>query len=378
LLALSVRNDSSHHAISSHRRASDREPPTEQTHSNTSRCDASHVAIERHPQGDSAESVAHNSSSGIGRRPEAASNQHARRSCRRTTVMLATVAGSSPFSSGASITVGPDGRFGIAGQPPGRYALNARVGSGATALSALAVIDTYGNDVASAQLVLRPALTLPGRLTATATGGAKPPALAGLRLQLAGLSAAHRTGIVPQVSPATVDGTFTISGVMPGRYTFGGAPFFGASGDSVTWGLASVFIDGADVTDRAFDISAETPPKEVVATITDQWQEISGRVTNAAGASVSDYTMLAFPVDEAYWLHNSRRIVTAQPAGDGRYQLGGPGPALLPAGEYYLATVTDVSKDEQYDPAFLKALVPTAIKVTLGAGERKTQDVRVQ
>ena len=137
-------------------------------------------------------------------------------------------------------------------------------------------------------------------------------------------------------------------------------------------------IDGIDVTDRALDIAAETPPKEIVATLTNEWQEIAGRVTNGEGAGVSDYTMLAFPVDDAYWLHNSRRIVTTLPAGDGRYQLGGPGPALLPAGEYYLAAVTDVSKDEQYDPAFLKALIPGAIKITLGAGERKTQDVRVQ
>lgn len=295
----------------------------------------------------------------------------------RTTVMLQTVAGSSPLSSGASITVGPDGRFGIAGQPPGRYALNARAGAGPTALSALTVVDTFGNDVVSAQLVLRPALTLAGRLLAV-SGATQPPSLAGLRLQLAGLSAAARSGLVPQVSPAGVDGTFTISNVMPGRYTFGGTPFFGASGDSVTWGLASVAIDGTDVTDRAFDISAETPPKEIVATLTNQWQEIAGRVTNAEGAGVSDYTMLVFPVDDAFWLHNSRRVVTTQPAGDGRYQLGGPGPALLPAGEYYLAAVTDVSKDEQYDPAFLKALIPAAIKITLGAGQKATQDIRVQ
>lgn len=296
----------------------------------------------------------------------------------RTTVMFTTVAGSSPLASGASITVGPDGRFGFGGQPPGRYALNARVGAGPTALAALAVVDTFGNDVVNAQLVLRPPVTLSGRLAASAAGTITPPPFAGLRLPFAGLSAATRSGFVPQVSAAAADGTFTISGVMPGRYTFGGAPFFGASDNSVTWGLASVTVDGTDVTDRAFDISAETPPKEIVATITNQWQDIAGRVTNADNAGVSDYTMLVFPVDEAYWLHNSRRIITAQPGADGRYQLGGPGPALLPAGEYYLAAVTDVSKDEQYDPAFLKALIPAAIKITLGAGERKTQDVRVQ
>jgi len=296
----------------------------------------------------------------------------------RTAVMLQTVAGSSALQSGSSVTAGPDGRFGIAGQPPGRYALSARAVGTSVELSALAIVETFGNDVGTAQLVLRPPMTVAGRIAATVAGTTKPPALAGVRLQLTGLTAAQRTGIVPQVAAAAADGTFRITGVMPGRYTFGGAPFFGASGDSVSWGLATVLIDGADVTDRAFDIAAETPPTEIVATLTNEWQEIAGRVTNADGAGVSDYTMLAFPVDEAYWLHNSRRIVTTQPAGDGRYQLGGPGPALLPAGEYYLAAVTDVSKDEQYDPAFLKALIPAAIKISLGVGERKAQDVRVQ
>lgn len=296
----------------------------------------------------------------------------------RTTVLFTTVAGSSTLSSGASVTAGPDGRFGLSGQPPGRYALHARAGAGETSLAALTVVDVHGNDVVHAQLILRPPVNLSGRLSAVATGTTKPPSLAGLRLPFVGLSAVTRTGFVPQVSAAAADGTFTIGGVMPGQYTFGGAPFFGASKDSVTWGLATVTVDGTDVTDRAFDVSAETPPKEIVATFTDQWQEIAGRVTNAAGAGVSDYTMLVFPVDEGYWLHNSRRIVATPPGADGRYQLGGPGPALLPAGEYYLAAVTDVSKDEQYDPAFLKGLIPAAIRITLGAGERKTQDVRVQ
>ena len=70
--------------------------------------------------------------------------------------------------------------------------------------------------------------------------------------------------------------------------------------------------------------------------------------------------------------------MTAQPGTDGRYRLGGPGPAILPAGEYYLAAVTDVSKDEQYDPAFLKSLVAASIRITLAPGQKATQDIRVQ
>lgn len=290
-------------------------------------------------------------------------------------VLMTTAAGSSPTSSGVAVRAGADGRFSIPPQAPGTYVLTAST-FGAQPLVSVATVEANGVDVTGVQLVLQNPMTLAGRLVTTTS--TRSPSLSGHRFQLSALSAALRGAGGSQVSPSSATGQFQVTNLMPGRFVFTGAPFFGASGDSVAWGLASVVIDGTDVTDRAFDVSAEAPPKEIVASLTNEWQEITGRVTNADGAGVSDYTMLAFPVDEAYWLHNSRRIVTTQPAGDGRYQLGGPGPGLLPAGEYYLAAVTDVSKDEQFDPAFLKALIPSAIKITLGVGERKAQDVRVQ
>jgi hypothetical protein len=40
--------------------------------------------------------------------------------------------------------------------------------------------------------------------------------------------------------------------------------------------------------------------------------------------------------------------------------------------------VTDISKDEQYDPAFLQTITPAAIKITLAPGGRQTQDLRVR
>jgi len=296
-----------------------------------------------------------------------------------TMVTLTGAPGMSVLSSGATSRITPDGRFSLPNQVPNTYQVLARA-QGPSPLLGMALVEVTGvSDVSGLQLVLAPPLSVAGRIVAGgAVPAARPSSLANQRLQFTPVLTSMTGLVAPTTAPSDASGQFTVNGVFPGRYMVTGAPFFGASGDSVTWGLASVRIDGADVTDRAFDVSAETPPKEIVATLTDQWQEIAGRVTNTDGAGVSDYTMLVFPVDEAYWLHNSRRIVTTQPAGDGRYQLGGPGPALLPAGEYYLAAVTDVSKDEQNDPAFLKALIPAAIRITLGTGDRKTQDVRVQ
>ena len=291
----------------------------------------------------------------------------------QVSVTVETAAGSSPVSFGFGARVGPDGQFATTQPvPPGTYNVLAR-GNGPQAPFAVVTIEAAGTDISGLQLILQPPMQINGRIVTA--GAARPPSLAGHRLQFTALS---QRGRPPQVSPSTTTGEFAISGLLPGQYLFSGAPFFGASADSVTWGIGSISVDGRDVTDRAIDIQAGALPKDLIVTFTDLWQEVSGRLTNAQGAGVSDYTMLIFPTDETYWLYNSRRHVTAQPDTDGRYRLGGPGPALLPAGEYYLAAVTDVSKDEQYDAAFLKSIVPASLKITLTPGQKVTQDVRVQ
>lgn len=288
-------------------------------------------------------------------------------------VTIGTVIGSSPMSNAMTARPGPDGLFTFPqGLPPASYTVLAQASQ--QALFAAATVEATGTDIAL-QLVLQPPLQVTGRIVATGTG--RPPPVAGHRLQFSALSAGPRA-LPPSVSPATASGEFTITRLLPGRYMFSGTPFFGASTESVSWGIGSITVDGRDATDRGIDIQPGALPREVVVTFTDQWQEVTGRLTNSQGAGVTDYTMLIFPVDESYWIYNSRRHATAQPASDGRFKLGGPGPALLPAGEYYLAAVTDVSKDEQYDPAFLKSLIPSSLKITLSSGQKLTQNVRVQ
>jgi hypothetical protein len=57
---------------------------------------------------------------------------------------------------------------------------------------------------------------------------------------------------------------------------------------------------------------------------------------------------------------------------DGRFTITG-----LPAGEYYIAALTDLNASEMYEPSFLASIVPAAITVTLGDGEKKVQDLKL-
>ena len=58
-----------------------------------------------------------------------------------------------------------------------------------------------------------------------------------------------------------------------------------------------------------------------------------------------------FPANKAYWVPQSRRILSTRPGSDGHFKFPN-----LPAGDYLIAAVTDVEQGEWYDPAFLAQL----------------------
>jgi hypothetical protein len=234
-------------------------------------------------------------------------------------------------------------------------------------------VELAGNDVSGLQLTMRPALSLTGRIVFD--GSAPAPSPVGRSVPLQALTPGLPS---PLQMATTAAGAFTLLNVMPGRYKIGGPMFFGATSDSVTWALQSVAIDGVDVTDMPFEIKGDAPPKEIVVTYGDRWQELSGRLQQSSGAAAPGYTVIVFPADKAYWIAGSRRILTARPGTDGRFTFGGPGPNTLPPGAYLLAAVTDLDRDEQFDLVLLQSLVAVGVPITLQPGQRKTQDLAIR
>ena len=49
----------------------------------------------------------------------------------------------------------------------------------------------------------------------------------------------------------------------------------------------------------------------------------------------------------------------------------------LPPGDYLIAALSDFEPDDLLDPAFFEQLTPNAIRVTLGDGEQKIQNLRI-
>jgi protocatechuate 3,4-dioxygenase beta subunit len=297
------------------------------------------------------------------------------------------------------------GRFFFANVPPGDYRISARASSAPppparpmpaelqariamAAAQQQRLFDLWGHadvvltgqDLLTAAITLGPASMITGRLAFAATSLAPPADLTSVRLQFiatAALAAAMTgAGSGSAAHNGTVDpsGAFRVAGLPPDRYTVAATWPGMRTGDGTTgWWLTTVQVDGRDLGDRPIDV----PPNENVANVTlgfrDRIGVIEGALTDAQGRAAPGYYVHAFPVERESWTTTSRRNVPPVQSGtDGRYRLVG-----LLSGEYYLAVVTEMKPDEAMDPTLLDAIVTSAVRVRIGEGETRRQDLKI-
>jgi carboxypeptidase family protein len=274
-----------------------------------------------------------------------------------------------------------DGVFEFTSVTPGKYTVMARVIPRSQAgvppaseqqLFATTSVDVTGTDIAGLALVLRPALRVRGRL---AFEGAAPPAAQTLstfqlRLMPAGLTSASnaQANTVPGVTAgitgtAAPDGTFLIDGVIPGSYRL-------AFRDLLGWRVSSAKLGDLDVVDTPFDVSADVVGIDV--TLTNRHSRLSGRLAHEDGSSAPRYFVVAFSADPSFWFSQSRRVRSVRPGTDGEFRFDD-----LPAGEYYLAALTDADSDDWQTEAFMTQVIPSAVRLKLADGEQKVQNLRI-
>jgi hypothetical protein len=277
---------------------------------------------------------------------------------------------------------GGDGRYEFSGVPPVPHvavARAARLGGAATAAGAAAAgrgrgagapltlyaienLAVTGGEI-NVTLRLQPGVPVSGRV-AVENGPAAAPPISGVPLGLVAMSGAPGLG-VPSVRSGA-DGTFSFEGVPPGRYRLERSTIAGVELKSAMW-------RGVDVLDAGLDVRPGESVTDLVVTLVSRPTELTGRLETAAGAAAPDYYIVAFAADRQFWAPQSRRIRQTRPASDGNFSIRG-----LPAGDYLLAALTDVERDEWFDPAFLAQLVPAAVRVTLSDGAATTQNLRIR
>jgi hypothetical protein len=282
----------------------------------------------------------------------------------------------------AAMSVGrrdAEGRFAYQGVTPGSYTVIARAapvsaggaaapagrGRGAVApLTFYATTDLTidGRDV-DVSLELREGMVVRGRVVFddAAVAPSDPD------VSVALLPFAQGPALsVPSVR-ADASGAFAIRGVPPGRYRLE----FAAPLDA--WAPVSATTQGRDVLDSLLEVRAGEDVADVVLTFSNRVSELAGRLQSALGQPAPNYYIIAFSTDRSYWLPRSRRVKSMRPAADGGFLVRG-----LPAGEYYVAALTDVEPGQWYDAAFLAQLVDSAAKVTIREGARTVQDLRIR
>ena len=307
-----------------------------------------------------------------------------------------------------STTTGADGTFTLTSVKPGRYTLSARATirppneAGGTAQNnpmgeALAMlglgggthwaseeITVAGTDITDLTLILKPTLTITGKVVIEASTLKAPEDMSSVRLAVNSVTTEPTSAVTTLMqsmfggSSVTVasDGTFLAKGLSPGQYritTQGGVLSALAPTERVDpWTLKSVMSGGRDVADTGIEVNQNV--SNVTVTFTDRPSELAGTVFDQAGRVTPEFPIVVFSTDKTYWLSGSRRVKQARPASDGTFKVVG-----LPEGEYFVCAVTAVEQSELADPAFLEQLAASGykIKIAIRAGEKTVQDLKL-
>jgi hypothetical protein len=255
-----------------------------------------------------------------------------------------------------------DGSFEITNVPPGRYMLRARGMNAQWPQFGSQPVTVGAGDITDISVMVAQGATINGTISFSPTQGPLPD-LGQVRIS----STAIDPGLTNSQARIEKDHSFKIVAVPAG------AQLIRPGGQLRGWSLKSVVYEGRDITDTPIELRSGQEIKGVSVTFTDQINEINGTLTSQQGAPVTDYTVLAFSIDSAFWRPQSRQIATARPDQTGRFRIRG-----LPAGEYYLATVDPAQQGEWFEPAYLDEHRLGAARVTLGDGDTKTQDFKIR
>jgi hypothetical protein len=130
------------------------------------------------------------------------------------------------------------------------------------------------------------------------------------------------------------------------------------------WELKSVMLDGVDITDVPYETArGGTDRLEIV--VTDQRQQVSGRVVDALGRPATRFVVIAFPHELKEGAAPDRFVTRSGTSNaDGTFQLRN-----LPPGSYFAAAFTSVHDDAQFDVDFHAAIRNRATPFDLSPGE---------
>lgn len=266
-----------------------------------------------------------------------------------------------------------DGSFVLAGLPPGDYLLQARVNpmaavvpvasSGAQPLSVQwgnAEVTVSGADIGGVSIRMQPGMTVSGQV---GMKGAAPP-VDSRQLRITLMPLINEQLLRQFLAQPDSQNQFSVEGVPPGRYRL----FISAPAPYVA---RSAMLGEQDLLDASFEVLPNSNVTGIAVMLTDARTELGGRLTDGAGQPASNLYVLVFSQDRDNWRTGSRRIASVRARDDGSYAVDG-----LPPGDYYLCALTEIDTTLQFEPTYLEELTKASLRISLGEGEKKVQNLR--
>jgi hypothetical protein len=247
--------------------------------------------------------------------------------------------------------------------PPGKYIAVARtegvIGSASIAMQPVMV---NGEDVT---ITLTPVKgsRLGGAITFASATTPPPKTFGGFRVSAQPLGAALMLPRANRAAEVDDRGRFALTDVMPGHYVIQANAPRG-------WTVKNVYLDGRDVTDRPIEIKSGENGDGLNIIFSDMVSGLAGAVHDGNTTPVAGMTVIAFPTDESLW-RPTRRIQSVRTDQNGAYRFNN-----LPPDEYFVVATDDVEQGEWFDPAYLESVREKAVRVTVGGGELKVQNLR--
>ena len=257
-----------------------------------------------------------------------------------------------------------DGTFTLLGVPAGQYVLRvttpvpAAGGNVAAPLASAPLfwaaesVSVADTDISDLSITLRPGIEVSGRVEFRAD---KPEQIEGYPVSI--WPADGR----PDYATAEFDaqGMFRAR-IVPGRY------FFVAD---TPWSVVAVRYNGQDVSDTALDVKGEAV-SGITVILSRDTSRLSGSVQRSQGTAASQASVFVFPVNPDNWSGaglTRRRLVRQISSDAGAFEIRN-----LPAGEYFIVAVEELTAIDWPDPKTIEALSRIATRITLSENEQRT------
>ena len=232
-------------------------------------------------------------------------------------------------------------------------------------------VDVSGAPVSGVILRLQRATKITGRVRFDAASLAPPADLSSVQvnLQVPAAVGYQPAGIATsQTVPLRADGTFAFVGIAPGPSLL--SVTMPAAGTG--WWLRSAILNGRDVLDSTLDIVSGTDIDNASLTLTISVRSCPAccsrplgcrrlvlRHRNAGGFEVLDEELPSREVGASGIRRALRHSRSA-------------------AWSYLLVALTDVEPNEWQQPDFLASIAGAGVPVSIGEGQKKTQDLQIR